>query len=728
MMLQKSILQLERKRLSGDAFSLFILPDIGPVQKIDFERVKVGKRQQRKIAKLLGEAKAEEIASGNYSEREAEYRAAFDLIGEKYIEDPYEREKFFLKNPDVYQKFASVLPKVESVNDKLLGGQAYKPMQDQFVAVKAEKPGIDKKLLGLGVLGLTLAAGLGAFLYKQHLDEQVRKPYKQAGLSDDQAKEFISRHPNQNGNSTWVDFAKFWAKDKALADESLKTFGNLKDSLEYLYLSDDKQLLIKSLEAYGKDATSFVNFVKSNNYDGLGFLKDLPQLAKNYQEVLPAYSTNSTLIKIVYDQFQRDPRVSFDRNELFLKGLKEYQDLNLIKKNLMIQTVQALNNLTLAYQHGLPRLDKDSAWLLTNATQISKDIADFSSIIFYSVDGNNYVLESNVPRNTWILAEHLKKIQDSGFEIIKHPEMFEGLNGKVIANAWSLINPTDKDVLDLMMLQWNLYSNKAPQLNGSNKIYNRDFPWYDSTQLKQLYPDKNTRRQALFFLFYIPNTTFDTEKRERVYGVEGARISLTQAEKEYETISKLYPNGKIGRWNEDPINFYYGWIGDRQGWGLNNTGYQFVGVKVGEASNEAEYIKLIQERNGLDQYLTKNWKYWDLVKFVAGYERWNVGNYPPAIEEDGIYYFIPQTLRAFGFPVSPINNIEPTPVGASVSEWAISLPNNIYNGLKNHSQILEGPANLFGLYYCKEGLVKDGIKEVYLMLPNSDIVIYLMKS
>ena len=71
-----------------------------------------------------------------------------------------------------------------------------------------------------------------------------------------------------------------------------------------------------------------------------------------------------------------------------------------------------------------------------------------------------------------------------------------------------------------------------------------------------------------------------------------------------------------------------------------------------------------------------------MVKFIAGYERWNVGNYPPAIEEDGIYYFIPQTLRAFGFPVSPINNIEPTPVEASVSEWAISLPDNIFNFFK----------------------------------------------
>jgi len=437
---------------------------------------------------------------------------------------------------------------------------------------------------------------------------------------------------------------------------------------------------------------------------------------------------------------------------LFLKSLKEYQDLNLINKNLMIQTVHALNNLTLAYEKGLPKLDKSVEWLLTNCTQISKDIADFSPIIFYSVDGNNYVLESDIPRNTWILAEHLKRIEDSGFEIIKHPEMFEGLNGKVIANAYSLfdakygvsyaekeksgriIKPSDRDVLDLMMLQWNLYSNKAPQLNGSEKLYNRDFPWYDSNQLKQLYPDKNTRRQALFFLFYIPNATFDIEKRERAIGLEGARLSLTQAEKEHEAISRLYPNGKIGRWNEDPRDYYYGWLGDRQGHGLNNTVYQYVGVKLGEATNWVEYINLAKQRNGIDQYLTKNWKYFDIAKFVAGYERWNVGNYPPASETEGINYLIPQTLRAFGFPVYWITQ-DHSPPGAIGYEWAISLPQYVEDNVRKEfgDKIVFGPANLFGLYACKEGLIKDGATEILVALyapknyPYEAVRIYLMK-
>jgi hypothetical protein len=44
--------------------------------------------------------------------------------------------------------------------------------------------------------------------------------------------------------------------------------------------------------------------VNNNGYDGLNYLEDLPKLAENYKEVLPAYSANSSLVKIVYDQFK----------------------------------------------------------------------------------------------------------------------------------------------------------------------------------------------------------------------------------------------------------------------------------------------------------------------------------------------------------------------------------------------------------------------------------------
>jgi len=80
----------------------------------------------------------------------------------------------------------------------------------------------------------------------------------------------------------------------------------------------------------------------------------------------------------------------------------------------------------------------DEISLLTKATQIDgygNKLVDFSPIIFHSVDGNHYYLTPDVGRETWMLVKHLKLIENSGFDILKYPEMFEGLNGKIIANA-----------------------------------------------------------------------------------------------------------------------------------------------------------------------------------------------------------------------------------------------------------------------------------------------------
>jgi hypothetical protein len=377
----------------------------------------------------------------------------------------------------------------------------------------------------------------------------------------------------------------------------------------------------------------------------------------------------------------------------------------------------------------------DEISLLTRATQIDKygdRLVDFSPLVFSSVDGNNFVLIPDAGRETWMLAKHMKLISDSGFDVLKHPEMFEGLNGKIIANAYSIfdakyginyaeqtlnnrtLKPTDNDVWDLIMLQWNLYSNKAPQLGGENKLYNRDFPWYDSDKLDVLYKDANTRRQALLFLFHLDNGTFDMEKGKTVVGIEGAKTALIQAEKEYVALSKLYPDGKIGRWNEDPRNFYYGWLVDRQNNGLSNTVYQYIGIKLGEYRNDDEFIQLVNQRNAIDQYITKNWKYWDLVKFAMGYERWNESNIIGMIEPHTVNYSIPQTLKAFGFPTY-FGRIEPAPIGAGDYEWVVSLPDYIANKLKSefNDKIAIGSANGFGLYLCKDGLIKDGIRRIF---------------
>ncbi len=421
--------------------------------------------------------------------------------------------------------------------------------------------------------------------------------------------------------------------------------------------------------------------------------------------------------------------------------------LNFDEVNATNATAKAIGYYAIAVKDEELPEELRSLKILTAGTQIEKygdKLVDFSPIIFYSVDGNDYMLEIDKPRNTWMLAKQMYLINQTGFPIIKHPEVFEGLNGKVIANAYSLfdakygisymekevnnriITPTDKDVWDLIMLQWKLYSDKA---FNKSALYNRDFPWYNSTQLDNLYQDKNTRRQALLFLFYLPNTTWDLENQTKVFGIEGAKVSLIQADKEYQKISELYPDGKLYNkflGNVDLRLYYYDWVGDRGAHELSNTVKQYVGLDWKALAkiirdHPLDYWNYLKDYDGIDQYLTKNWSYWDLVKAIASYERWN----PNVHEVEECNYVIPDILRLAGFPTSHIN-IEPTPKGAANREWAISLPDYILKNIQQND-ILVGPGNTFGLYACKEGLEKDNIKEAYVLLPSTDKVIYLMK-
>ena len=384
----------------------------------------------------------------------------------------------------------------------------------------------------------------------------------------------------------------------------------------------------------------------------------------------------------------------------------------------------------------------DEISLLAKATQVEKygdHLVDFSPVVFPSIERSDFVLVPDVGRETWMLAKHLKMIRDSGFNILNHPEMFESLNVKVIANAYSIfdapygiayaekfmsgreLKPTDEDVIDLMMLQWNLYSNKAPQLGGGEKLYNRDFPWYDSDKLDVLYQDPNNRRQALLFLFFLDNATFDMKSAKVVAGLEGAKTALLQAEESYETISRLYPNGTvlmhIRKEPADVRSYFYGWVTDRGFHGLGNTHMQFVGTDPRTltdiiAAHPLDFQNYIKDFNGIDQYLTKNWEYWDLMKFAMGYKRWHYVK--EMIEIMMINYTIPQTLKAFGFPTYFVY-IDPKPVGAARYEWIVSLPDYVADELRNGfgDKIIIGPANGFGLYLCKEGLIKDGVKEIF---------------
>lgn len=467
----------------------------------------------------------------------------------------------------------------------------------------------------------------------------------------------------------------------------------------------------------------------------------------------------------MYKAAMSDRQITIDRNGVLSDTAQSMLNLGLVNKHPTIDTLHGLGNMTVAYkQLGQPQLGNAAVWRLTNATQRSGDIFDAAPIKLEGVNSgtnSSMTITPSPALQAYVTADQLKAITDGGFDIVNHPEMFMGLNAKVIANLWcafqnpyglayaeqqkgNTLTPASQGFKDLIKLQWDLYSQFTSQ-RGNDTVFNRDFPWYNSTQLRALYPDTNQMKAALFEKFVIPKATYSIEDGKTVSGVDGAKIDLQQSYDEYKTIISKYPNGTVHAWNRerDIRDGYYAWLMDRAddqslsnggvAHRLPNTVKRFAGFNGTEGwkiwhesdAQNTTFAKLVSNYNRLDQHLTKNWKYWDLVKFVSGYEisaHLNIG------DDEHEEYLIPSVLRMAGFPVCHVN-IEPTPLGAANREWAVGLPPYVADLLAKNSpdaKVLLGPGYTFGLYNSdKNSLAKDGIKTAYVFFGDSSI--YLKK-
>ncbi|QOJ79020.1 hypothetical protein IG193_00700 [Infirmifilum lucidum] len=255
------------------------------------------------------------------------------------------------------------------------------------------------------------------------------------GFSKEEANQFnslFSNYAQQEYNQTHLDFAKHYQKNKDLSIAVFNITENFRDSNSVLNKTIDKP-------------------------NALEFVQKYPPLIKNlnFENSLSLYSRNSTVFNELYRNVLNDPRVTMDRGKLTELASKLFLDLgygdkvkvldpssgNYKEEHLKKSTIQALGNYSVAiYQSGLPKHDRNSLFLLGNATQINTDIVDFSPIVFKSVDGKHFYLTPNASRETWLTAEMLKRINTTGFNILKHPEMFLGLNGKIITNAYNLFD------------------------------------------------------------------------------------------------------------------------------------------------------------------------------------------------------------------------------------------------------------------------------------------------
>ncbi|MEM2945752.1 MAG: hypothetical protein QXI87_05330 [Thermoproteota archaeon] len=466
----------------------------------------------------------------------------------------------------------------------------------------------------------------------------------------------------------------------------------------------------------------------------------------------------------VLDQIERDNRVG-DKIGVARNAFKILNDLevnNLIHKN----SICILGNYSQALAQGLPEHSAVDIKRLIGASESCDDIVDFEPVIIRDVTGNEIRIESkNLARDYWIVCEFLKNRP----EIASQPKKFEWINRMMQQIAWKFFDdeygpsfydkktykPNEPEVWNVI-LGFHDYMDSLPaklEKVGIGVI----FPYHDSNLLKSYIADKTNRTIALFYLADLPARTIDKEfarkyveeyraKGGKGYpsdlvekslrnGIEGMKKFVEQLPMEYEEIRKLYPNGKVGIWQEDPRNFYYGWLGDRQGHGLNNTVHQFVGIKLGEADNEADYIKLAKERNAIDQFLTKNWKPWDLIKFIYGYERFKSAEWGG--EWEMYRYGLPLAFKALGIPAGVAEhganfgiNSDPFLInqGAPGSEWAVTLPDNVIQQLRQtflNNKIITDYANRISLFSSIDGLLRDSSSVQWIGTTIRDKTVYL---
>ena len=445
----------------------------------------------------------------------------------------------------------------------------------------------------------------------------------------------------------------------------------------------------------------------------------LKELYVNHTEtlstLLKACNRNSWYIDL-YRQITEDEKVD-EKIETLKTALK----INATPAN--IYSTSLLGNLSYSYTIGLPKHDHGLIRSVINACNLYPELGNFTPIIITDVLGNVVVVGSvNVTRDVWMLFEFIRRCNACGYDVLSRPEAFEAVNAKIVQNAWDILDnpygpgyydnvtygPTDEGVWKVIMMQWSYYAD--PYFKGVNRSFY--YPILDSREARMWINSSTGRKLAMMALWRIPAYAVDLESGKKVFGLKGMETFVKQPGKIYDEVMGLYPNGTVGKYNEDPRLFYYGWIIDR-GKFIQNTAKQFVGISwdtLLDITHKPNPIPQIMKYNGIHQYLSKIFPKWDLVVFAYGHACWN----PVYESEADIYTFgIPQTFAALGIPYTT-TCINPTPLGTMPGEWAVTLPDSVVNALKQRygDSIVIGVANTFGLYNCKDGLFKDGIKEI----------------
>jgi len=399
------------------------------------------------------------------------------------------------------------------------------------------------------------------------------------------------------------------------------------------------------------------------------------------------------------------------------------------EKNPSPLLAQVVANYALALAEGLPRHSNQDLWLLGNATMINPEIYDFKPVTVKDINGTLHEIGSkNIPRDTWALVEHLKYDP----EIIRYPETYLALSIKVQQNMYDLVDnpvlhergeyykPTDKIIWEKVIIpQWRYYRDSFPQFgNSSGRMI--VFPIYDSNLLRKLIPNEDDLKIALMFFWniYIDRrgiADIDEDlKGKDVYheGLDGMIYTIQQMPRVYNDVINAYSSRK------DLKVHYYGWVTDRGEHGLMNMQIQFLGFDSSEWYGHIAKLPdpelddyIVNHYDSINSYFSKNFKYWDLIKFIYGYGVKNFGG--DRMKINNVY--TPIVFKAFGIPhvlhSVYYQHYTNAPCPASGYEDAIfGLPEDLLKPLREgkYGEVLILPGNGFAIIGSPiEGVKKD---------------------
>ena len=470
-------------------------------------------------------------------------------------------------------------------------------------------------------------------------------------------------------------------------------------------------------------------------------------------------SENMSLFNLISRIVQDDERITLDRNYALSKISELFLELGFIGKvkvydpatdsyregYLSLPTVFNVGNYCLAvYQFNLPMHNKSDLWLAFNASQLEPLLVNAKPVILPSANSSDVTIPVDPQKLAWAVTEHLKRIRDEGINILKYPEMLEGIGIKTWSNLfWTFDYPygiaymekklrnvdltLDNDTLwDLYLLQFNYYWNATPQAGNVSGIP-LFYRWYNSSLLREDYPNETDRRMAGLWGFRLPAKTVDLKKGRgkegEVFGINAAHTFLRQIQEKKE---EILPKLNDPYWKDRTLDYFAAWLADRANHGLENTISQFIGYNFSRAKEKREDLSEIimnMSNPGIIQTLRRyDPQLADKIIFLLGYARQDSWGGDTWVT----YYGAPTMLGIFLIPHSRMG-VGPRPPG-TLDDWTISIPystlKKVYEKFSN-SLILIGPGNMLGIYSGGNGLIKDGINMAAQAI--GDYLIYLMK-